>query len=146
MSDLEQYRQEIDELDEQLVRLFLRRMEVTGKVGEYKLAHGMQVLDRERERGGCQPDQASGGGHPAGGGRKGAIPDHHGHQPPPAAGADRPDGKRHELRANLAREILRLRELQEQTVMGRCRQSCAPGAYSGTATFYQFSAAYHHRI
>ena len=49
MSDLEQYRQEIDELDEQLVRLFLRRMEVTGKVGEYKLAHGMQVLDRERE-------------------------------------------------------------------------------------------------
>lgn len=34
MSDLEQYRQEIDELDEQLVRLFLRRMEVTGKVGE----------------------------------------------------------------------------------------------------------------
>ena len=29
MSDLEQYRQEIDELDEQLVRLFLRRMEVT---------------------------------------------------------------------------------------------------------------------
>mgnify|MGYP002226178161 CR=1 FL=1 len=49
-SDLEQYRQEIDELDEQLVRLFLRRMEVTGKVGEYKLAHGMQVLDRERER------------------------------------------------------------------------------------------------
>ena len=47
MSDLEQYRQEIDELDEQLVRLFLRRMEVTGKVGEYKLAHGMQVLDRE---------------------------------------------------------------------------------------------------
>ena len=50
MSDLEQYRQEIDELDEQLVRLFLRRMEVTGKVGEYKLAHGMQVLDRGRER------------------------------------------------------------------------------------------------
>lgn len=50
MSDLEQYRQEIDELDEQLVRLFLRRMEVTGKVREYKLAHGMQVLDRERER------------------------------------------------------------------------------------------------
>ncbi len=50
MSDLEQYRQEIDELDEQMVRLFLRRMEVTGKVGEYKLAHGMQVLDRERER------------------------------------------------------------------------------------------------
>ena len=46
MSDLEQYRQEIDELDEQLVRLFLRRMEVTGKVGEYKLAHGMQVLDQ----------------------------------------------------------------------------------------------------
>ena len=42
--------QEIDELDEQLVRLFLRRMEVTGKVGEYKLAHGMQVLDREREQ------------------------------------------------------------------------------------------------
>ena len=39
MSDLEQYRQEIDELDEQLVRLFLRRMEVTGKVGELSLIH-----------------------------------------------------------------------------------------------------------
>lgn len=85
MSDLEQYRQEIDELDEQLVRLFLRRMEVTGKVGEYKLAHGMQVLDRERERRVLAKRGQPGGGHPAGGGRKGAIPDHHGHQPPPGS-------------------------------------------------------------
>ena len=33
MSDLEQYRQEIDELDEQLVRLFLRRAKVFTKPG-----------------------------------------------------------------------------------------------------------------
>lgn len=90
MSDLEQYRQEIDELDEQLVRLFLRRMEVTGKVGEYKLAHGMQVLDRERERRVLAKRASLAVDIRAGGGRKGAIPDHHGHQPPPAAGADRP--------------------------------------------------------
>ena len=50
MSELEQYRQEIDALDRQLVDLFLRRMEVTQKVGEWKKEHGVPVLDAEREK------------------------------------------------------------------------------------------------
>ncbi len=51
MSDeLSGYRSEIDSIDEQLIKLFARRMEVTTNVGKYKLAKGMQVLDRSRER------------------------------------------------------------------------------------------------
>ena len=50
MTELEQYRQQIDEIDSQLVKLFLERLEVTGKVGEYKMARGLPVLDSNRER------------------------------------------------------------------------------------------------
>lgn len=50
MSQLEQYRQEIDAIDRELVDLFLRRMEVTGKVGEWKQQNGVPVLDAEREK------------------------------------------------------------------------------------------------
>ena len=50
MNELEQYRQTIDAIDAQLVRLFLERMEVTGKVGAYKQARGLPVMDAARER------------------------------------------------------------------------------------------------
>ena len=50
MTELEQYRREIDAIDGELVKLFLRRMEATGKVGEYKKARGIPVLDAEREK------------------------------------------------------------------------------------------------
>ena len=50
MTQLEQYRQEIDRIDGELVKLFLERMDVTGKVGAYKQANGMPVLDAEREK------------------------------------------------------------------------------------------------
>ena len=50
MSELEEYRQEIDRIDAQLVQLFLARMEVTGKVGAYKQARGLPVMDAVRER------------------------------------------------------------------------------------------------
>ncbi|MCC8122454.1 MAG: bifunctional chorismate mutase/prephenate dehydratase [Oscillospiraceae bacterium] len=50
MSELERCRAEIDALDEELVALFLKRMEVTERVGRYKQAHGMPVLDSGRER------------------------------------------------------------------------------------------------
>ena len=50
MNDLEQYRQEIDAIDGELVQLFLRRMEVTGKVGKWKQKNGVPVLDAARER------------------------------------------------------------------------------------------------
>ena len=50
MNDLEEYRRRIDAIDAQLVQLFLRRMEVTRKVGEYKKANGLPVLDSGREK------------------------------------------------------------------------------------------------
>ena len=50
MSELEQYRQEIDRIDGELVKLFLERMAVTGKVGEYKQRAGIPVLDAGREQ------------------------------------------------------------------------------------------------
>ena len=49
MKDLNQLRQEIDEIDRQLVALFEQRMAVTRQVGLYKLANNMPVLDRSRE-------------------------------------------------------------------------------------------------
>lgn len=50
MDTLEEYRAQIDAIDAQLSQLFLRRMAVTGQVGEYKKAHGLPVLDARRER------------------------------------------------------------------------------------------------
>ena len=50
MSELDTLRSEIDEIDTQLTALFLRRMDVTRRVGEYKQAHGIPVLDPARER------------------------------------------------------------------------------------------------
>ena len=50
MSELDQYRAQIDAIDAELSGLFLRRMEVTQKVGEYKLRQGLPVLDSSREK------------------------------------------------------------------------------------------------
>lgn len=50
MSELDDYRKQIDEIDARLVPLFLRRMEVARQVGEYKKAQNIPVLDSERER------------------------------------------------------------------------------------------------
>ncbi len=50
MTELEQYRREIDAIDGELVQLFLRRMEITGNVGRYKQERGIPVLDAGRER------------------------------------------------------------------------------------------------
>lgn len=50
MTELEDYRGQIDAIDGELVRWFLRRMDVTQKVGEYKKTRGIPVLDADRER------------------------------------------------------------------------------------------------
>ncbi len=50
MTELEEYRQEIDQIDREMTALFLRRMEYTAKVGAYKQARGLAVLDAQRER------------------------------------------------------------------------------------------------
>ena len=48
---LEQLREEIDAIDEQLVKLFVKRMGVSAKVAEYKKQNGLAVQDSSRE--GC---------------------------------------------------------------------------------------------
>lgn len=50
MSQLDEYRAQLDAIDGGLTQLFLRRMEVTAKVGEYKRAAGAPVLDPDREQ------------------------------------------------------------------------------------------------
>lgn len=50
MDELKELRNEIDVIDRQMVELFRQRMDVTRRVGEYKAARHMAVLDQERER------------------------------------------------------------------------------------------------
>ncbi len=50
MDELQTLRGEIDAIDRQMVELFRRRMDVTRRVGEYKRARGIPVLDQARER------------------------------------------------------------------------------------------------
>lgn len=48
--DLEQARKEINDVDSQLIPLFLRRMRAAGEAARYKKEHHLPVLDRTRER------------------------------------------------------------------------------------------------
>lgn len=50
MSELEQYRQEIDAIDQDLTRLFETRLKTVLKVGAYKKQHDLPVLDASREQ------------------------------------------------------------------------------------------------
>ena len=50
MSELDLLRQEIDGVDRALVDLFLQRMDIAQRVGEYKLRQGIPVLDSAREQ------------------------------------------------------------------------------------------------
>lgn len=47
---IEELRQQIDEIDKQMVKLFCERMQVAAGVAEYKRQHGLPVLDSNRER------------------------------------------------------------------------------------------------
>lgn len=47
---LEDYRKEIDAIDEETVRLFCRRMELAKEIAQYKKENKLPVLDTERER------------------------------------------------------------------------------------------------
>lgn len=48
--DLEKIREQIDEIDAQILELFCRRMDVVKGVAEYKIENNMQVLRPEREK------------------------------------------------------------------------------------------------
>jgi len=48
--DLNDYRKEIDSIDDQMIALFARRMNTAAKIAEYKKANGLRVLDARREK------------------------------------------------------------------------------------------------
>lgn len=48
--DITEKRKEIDEIDTYLVKLFLRRMQTCGEIGEYKKENGIRVYDEKREK------------------------------------------------------------------------------------------------
>ena len=49
MKELQETRRALDAVDREIVRLFEQRMNLARNVAEYKIAHGMPVLDRSRE-------------------------------------------------------------------------------------------------
>ena len=48
--DLNELRTEINAIDDELLRLFLRRMEVAGQVADYKKAHQLPIYQPQREQ------------------------------------------------------------------------------------------------
>ncbi len=48
--DINETREQIDQIDDQMLELFLKRMECAKQVAEYKKANDMPVLNRTRER------------------------------------------------------------------------------------------------
>lgn len=48
--DLKELRQDIDRIDDQLIQLFVQRMEVAAKVADYKKANNLPILMPARER------------------------------------------------------------------------------------------------
>ena len=47
--NLDEIRKEISAINDQMLPLFLRRMELSSQVARYKKAHGLPTLDRKRE-------------------------------------------------------------------------------------------------
>ena len=50
MATLEELRAQLDEIDDQIVGLYQRRMDVCEQVGEYKVRAGRKVYDSQREK------------------------------------------------------------------------------------------------
>ena len=48
--DLMELREQIDDIDKQIVELYERRMDISKRVAEYKIENGKKVFDKERER------------------------------------------------------------------------------------------------
>lgn len=49
MATLEELRRQLDEVDDEMVKLFEKRMSICEQVGEYKVGCGRKVFDRQRE-------------------------------------------------------------------------------------------------
>lgn len=48
--EIAEIRKQIDHIDEQLLELFIRRMELSGEAAAYKQRHSLPLVNRERER------------------------------------------------------------------------------------------------
>jgi chorismate mutase len=49
MDELEQYREEIDRVNQEIAEKIAERMDIVEKVGEYKEENGMEIKDEGRE-------------------------------------------------------------------------------------------------
>lgn len=49
-ADIASLRGEVDEIDEEILRLLARRQQITGEIGAYKVRHNMPVLQSDRYR------------------------------------------------------------------------------------------------
>lgn len=50
MATLEELRVQLDQVDDQIVALYEKRMELCGEVGQYKVKNGRKVFDKQREK------------------------------------------------------------------------------------------------
>lgn len=48
--DRETYRRQIDEIDREIVQLFIRRMDLCARIALYKQQHHLPILDEKREQ------------------------------------------------------------------------------------------------
>ena len=48
--DLSDYRKEINKVDDALIELFKKRMEISAGIAAYKASHGLPILDSSREK------------------------------------------------------------------------------------------------
>ncbi len=49
MNELEEFRQEIDKIDTEIIKLYEKRMDVVKSVLNYKIKNNIPVLDKNRE-------------------------------------------------------------------------------------------------
>ena len=49
MDRLLELREKLDRIDEEMIKLYLKRMDICGQVGDYKVETGKKVFDKERE-------------------------------------------------------------------------------------------------
>lgn len=50
MADINEYRNRIDAIDDEMLKLFLERMEIANNIGQYKRDNNLPILNRQRER------------------------------------------------------------------------------------------------
>ena len=48
--ELNELRDRIDATDDEIIKLFIKRMKISESVAQYKKEHNMQIFDGERER------------------------------------------------------------------------------------------------